>query len=429
MPTRDHALLSWLLAAAGAGALAAAASAETFLVSANLDGDTPGTISGGPSITANGKLVAFVSYARDLVPGGSSDELNVFIRDVKKSTTRLVSVAADGTAANAECSRPSVSATGRYVVFQSTATSFPGGATNGRSHIYRKDLKSGALTRVTRSVSGGDADGDSYAPSVSSNGRYVAFWSHATDLVPGDDGGHFDCFVTDLKTGTTTRVSTDAGGAPGNAGSSDPRISANGRWVAFHSSASNLVPGDENARADVFVVDLKSGEVDLVSRRPDGSQTDAGSVEATISANGRYVSFGSVDDGLVEDDTNERSDVFLLDRKSGTIVRASVGPDGQQGDEDALGHSISPDGKFVAFSTVATNFADDQNDTEDVFIYYAKWDEAYLVSTPGDDETGNGPTRGPSVSKGGIWIAVESEASNLIPGGGDGWPEVLVIVD
>ncbi|HMJ31064.1 MAG TPA: hypothetical protein VK512_20330, partial [Xanthobacteraceae bacterium] len=187
-------------------------------------------------------------------------------------------------------------------------------------------------------------------PSISADGRYVAFRSDASNLVPGDTNGTGDVFVRDLQTGAITRVSTNASGDQGNSASGDPSISADGRYVAFYSSASNLVPGDTNFLADVFVRDLQTGAITRVSTNASGVQGNGGehpsvsSWSPSISADGRYVAFDSYASNLVPGDTNGYADVFVRDLQTGAITRVSTNASGDQGNSFSSNPSISADG-------------------------------------------------------------------------------------
>ncbi|WP_439625355.1 Ig-like domain-containing protein, partial [Gemmata sp.] len=184
------------------------------------------------------------------------------------------------------------------------------GDTNGAFDIFVKDTQTGAVTRVSTTAAGAQGDGDSDQPSVSADGRYVAFASRASNLVPGDTNGAFDIFVKDTQTGAVTRVSTTAAGAQGDGDSDQPSVSADGRYVAFASDAPNLVPGDTNGTYDVFVKDTQTGAVTRVSTTA-GVQGDGASYTASVSADGRYVAFASDAPNLVPGDTNGGADVFF----------------------------------------------------------------------------------------------------------------------
>src|SRR5438132_192115 len=185
--------------------------------------------------------------------------------------------------------------------------------------------------RVSVDSLGAQAIGDSEGPSISADGRFVAFYSSAANLVGGDTNGVRDVFVRDRKTGKTTRVSVDSHGAQGNGDSDGPSISADGRFVAFLSTAGKLVGGDTNGARDVFVRDRKAGKTRRVSVGPHGAQGKGASFVPSISANGRFVAFSSVASNLVAGDTNTASDIFVRDRKRRKTTRRSGHSHGAHG--------------------------------------------------------------------------------------------------
>jgi Tol biopolymer transport system component len=191
---------------------------------------------------------------------------------------------------------------------------------------------------------------------VSADGRYVAFHSEATNLVAGDTNGSEDVFVRDRVTGTTERVSIATGGAEGNGHSSAESISADGRFVAFESQASNLVSGDTNGQADIFVRDRQTGTTERVSRATSGAQGNSLSGGPAISADGRFVAFLSFSTNLVPGDTNGHYDIFVRDRLNGTTERVSVATGGTQADGDSYSPAISADGRYVAFAIRGDDF-------------------------------------------------------------------------
>ncbi len=219
--------------------------------------DGSAAYSGSPAISANGRYVAFASGSSNLVPGDTNDRTDVFVRDLRSGTTRRVSVAGDGTQANHGSHAPAISADGRYVTFASVASNLVPGDTNHTGDVFVRDLRSGTTRRVSVAGNGAQGNHSSYGSAISADGRYVAFLSDASNLVPGDTNGASDVFVRDRRSGTTRRVSVAGNGTQGNLDSGDQAISADGRYVAFDSYASNLVPGDTNDNQDVFVRDLK----------------------------------------------------------------------------------------------------------------------------------------------------------------------------
>jgi hypothetical protein len=263
----------------------------------------------------------------------------------------------------------SISADGRYVAFYSFASNLVAGDTNGTPDIFVKDTQTGAITRVSVEGAGAQANSYSYNPSISADGRYVAFYSEANNLVSGDTNNATDIFVKDTQTGAITRVSVDGGGAQANNYSFNPSISADGRYVAFYSGASNLVAGDTNGTSDIFVKDTLTGAIQRVSTGALGTQANSGSYEPSISADGRYVAFRSDTSNLVAGDTNGTTDIFVKDTLTGGIARVSVDGAGAQANNSSYYGSLSGDGRTVAFLSYASNLVPgDTNNTGDVFL-------------------------------------------------------------
>ncbi|MHB9054157.1 MAG: TolB family protein, partial [Thermoleophilia bacterium] len=265
-----------------------------------------------PAISAGGRYVAFHSNATNLVAGDSNAAADVFVKDTQTGAISRVSTDSLGAQATGGASYiPAISAGGRYVTFFSDATNLVAGDSNAAADVFVKDTQTGATTRVSTDSSGAQATGGSSYPAISADGRYVAFHSNATDLVAGDSNGVWDVFVKDTQTGATTRVSTDSLGAQATGGSSDPAISADGRYVTFHSDATNLVAGDSNGVWDVFVKDTQTGAISRASTDSLGAQATGGSSDPAISADGRYVAFHSDATNLVTGDSNGVADVFV----------------------------------------------------------------------------------------------------------------------
>jgi hypothetical protein len=221
---------------------------------------------------------------------------------------------------------------------------------------------------VSIDSNGTQGNGSSHYPSISADGRYVTFHSYATDLVLADTNGFADVFVRDRQSGMTACASLEPAGVPGNGDSAYASVSADGRYVAFWSRASNLVAGDTNGFLDVFVRDRQTAMTERVTVDPSGFQTNGDTVFPSISADGRYVAFSSLATNLVTGDTNGRRDVFLRDRQSGATERLSVDSGAAEGDGDSNGPSIAGDGLLVAFVSWATNLvAGDTNSATDVF--------------------------------------------------------------
>ncbi len=284
-----------------------------------------------------------------------------------------------------------------------------------------RDRQTGAIEVVSVSSDGAHGNGRSYEPSISADGRYVAFESDATNLVPGDTNGSNDIFVHDRQTGVTERVSVSSDGAQGNQYSYYPFISADGRYVAFESRATNLVPGDTNISYDVFVHDRQTGVTERVSVSSGGTQGKNNSQHPAISADGRYVAFMSYASNLVPGDTNGTYDVFVRDQQTGVTERVSVSSDGTQGNSISYAPSISGDGRYVALSSYASNLVPgDTNGTSDIFVRHRQTGVTERVSVSSGGTQGNGDSRVPAISADGRYVAFESDASYLVPGDTNG---------
>jgi Tol biopolymer transport system component/PKD repeat protein len=278
-----------------------------------------------------------------LVIDDTNDGFDIFVHDQETAKTERVSVASDGSQAEEETS---------------------------------------AFVRVY-----------SEAPSISVDGQFVAFHSNATNLVADDSNGEYDIFVHDRQTGTTERMSLASDGAQADESSFSPALSADSHYVAFRSLASNLVTNDSNGTTDIFVHDRQTGTTERVSVASDGSQGDGHSYSPTLSADGRYLAFESDATNLVADDTNGTFDVFFHDRDTGTTERVSVASDSTQGNGSSRDSALSADGNHVAFRSNATNLvADDTNDALDVFVHERQFNNLPTADAGTDQIADEGDT-------------------------------------
>ena len=300
-------------------------------------------------------LIALLSMLTITLPGGALPAL------AASGTITRVSVDSSGAQANGGSRRTTISGDGRYVAFASEASNLISGDTNGTGDIFVHDRQTGQITRVSVDSSGAEANGGSDAPFISSDGRYVAFYSDASNLVAGDTNGMIDIFVHDRQTGATTRVSVDSSGAEANGNSADVyfaiAISGDGRFVVFQSEASNLVAGDTNGVEDIFVHDRQTGVTSRVSVNSSGGEANASSIAPSISNDGRFVTFSSGATNLVAGDTNGKTDVFVHDRQTGSTTRVSVNSSGEQADGGGNSPDISGDGRYVVFLSKSNNLA------------------------------------------------------------------------
>ncbi|WP_186763327.1 TolB family protein [Lentzea tibetensis] len=339
----------------------------------------PHPYSSSPSISADGRYVAFTSNATNLVPGDTNTAADVFVHDRQTGTTSRVSVATGGGQVRGGGFYASISADGRYVTFVSDAADLVPGDTNQRRDVFRHDRETGLTTRISVSTAGGQSNGSSdYSePVMSADGRFVAFRSWATNLVPGDTNQVSDVFLRDTQQGTTTRISVASDGTEANELSYEPSISADGRYVAYGSGASNLVPGDGNHAADIFRYDRLTGTTIRISPAaatfehdlPDGAKLSA------ISRDGRHVAYSSDALDIVPDDTNRSVDVFVHDVATGVTKRVSRTATGAQAANWSRYFSwssrvaMSADGQYFAYDSGATDLVDtDTNGVWDVFV-------------------------------------------------------------
>jgi Tol biopolymer transport system component len=344
----------------------------TVRASVDRDGGDPNDNSVKPSISADGRYVAFESSATDLVPGDTNQYYDIYVRDVVAGTTVRASVDALGGNPDWWCTDPVISPDGRYVSFQSSASDLVPGDDNGFRDTFARDLVSGTTARVSLDTDGGDANGDSTSGTFSANGRYLAFTSWATDLVDGEDANNiFDTFVRDLATGTTVRASFDFEGGDPNGGTSAVAISADGRYVALNSWASDLVPEDVNDRGDAFVRDLLTGTTTRVSVDTRGRDPNRHSFAFAMTADGRLVGWSSLATDVVDRDENGEADVFIRDLEAGTSTRVSLDAEGLDANGPSWGSSMTPDGRHVAFVSEASDLvhgSDEPNKRNDVFL-------------------------------------------------------------
>jgi Tol biopolymer transport system component len=380
-----------------------------------------------PSISADGRYVTFESAATNLVAGDTNGVNDIFVRDRQTGTTTRVSKDSAGVQGDDISSFPSISADGRYVTFESAASNLVAGDTNGVNDIFVRDRQTGTTTLVSKSSAGVLGDASSIHPSISADGRYVGFYSYATNLVSGDTNIKSDIFVRDRQTGTTTRVSRNSAGVEGNGDSLYPAISADGRYVAFYSGSTNLVADDTNAISDIFVRDRQTGTTSRVSKDSAGLEGDDGSYNPSVSADGRYVTFVSGATNLVAGDTNGIVDIFVRDRQTGTTTRASKSSAGLEGDASSYVPSLSTDGRYVAFDSHATNLvAGDINAARDIFMRDRQTGTTTLVSKDSAGVVGNGASMEPSISADGRYVAFYSDATNLVAGDTNGMFDVFV---
>ncbi len=394
------------------GGTALAASGNITRVSVDSSGIQANDGSRRTTVSGDGRYVAFASAASNLVSGDTNGTGDIFVHDRQTGTTTRISVDSSGVEANGDSDAPFISSDGRYVAFYSYASNLVAGDNNGMIDIFVHDRQTGATTRVSVDSSGVEANGNSgdvyFALAISGDGRIVVFQSEASNLVAGDTNGVEDIFVHDRQTGMTSRVSVDSSGAQANARSIAPAISGNGRFVTFSSGATNLVTGDVNGKTDVFVHDLQTGQTTLASVSSTGVQADGGGKSPAISGDGRYVVFLSKSNNLAPGTEDYQELVYVHDRQTGQTTLASVYSDGNIMVTGILDQpTISSNGRYVAFSFY------DKGDNNGILNI---WVRDLQTNTSIEIAYGNESSFGSSLSADGRVLAFWSGASNLVSG-------------
>ena len=424
-----------------------AAVGDTTLVSVDSSGVQANAFSsyGPPSVSADGRYVAFVSDSSNLVPNDTNNFRDVFVRDLREGTTQRVSVSSSGTQANEAIYGygVSISADGRHVAFLSLASNLVEDDTNGFVDVFVRDLQEDTTQRVSVGTSGTQANQSSFGHlSVSADGRYVAFSSWASNLLPnGWDSTGGDVFVRDRNTDSdeffdeaeavsTERVSwAQFQSWSGNGQSFAPSISADGRHVAFFSTSSNLVGGDANNATDVFVRDRQTWAIQRL--RVDCAysvcNTTIGGHNTSISADGRHVAFHLPDSNLMEVDTNGFNDVFVSDLQTGVTEKVSVSSSGAQANGASSNPKITPNGCYVAFQSLASNLVEeDSNGFSDVFVHHRISKTTQRVSVGGSGIQANRGSNSPGISADGRFVAFSSAATNLVEGDTNDFSDVFL---
>lgn len=396
-------------------------------------------------------------FTTQAVATGTTD--NSVPGDIKLVSANAVGVMADGGTNSGDNSAPVISADGRFVVFNSWGANLIAPDTNNNSDTFYKDTQTGRIEFAVSDALGvrppQQTNGVQYGSyfSMSADGLYVAFETSANNLVDltfladpnsatgstinsttitsGDNNGDTDVYVKDLVTGALKLVSATAAGlAPSGAGASgyvshSPAVSADGHYVAFTSSANNLVAGDTNTAADIFIKDLQSGSVRRVSTNAGGSQSNGGSDHAVFSADGRYVFFESNAKNLGGESTDFRWNIYRKDLQGGAIVCASTDANGAfaAGNTWSFAAStnaaVSAEGRFVVFESSAANLVSgDTNQRPDIFYKDLQTGaiQRVSVSTTGGQMTGSNVTSAASISADGRYVVFNSTSSELVAG-------------
>src|SRR5688572_25708502 len=374
--------------------------------------------SGISAISADGRFVAFGSSATNLIAGGNLP-FGIFVHDRQTGTTEIVSVSSRGRQGEGLSSSPDISDDGRFVAFDSDAANLVRGDRNDITDVFRHDRLTSETILVSVSSSGEQGDSSNHAPAISADGNFIVFHANS-QLAPEDTNSQTDVYIRDVQAGITTPVSVGFDGTPGNNTSFLQDVSSDGRFVAFVSDSTNLIPNDvDDFEANVYVRDLVAGTTELASVGSDGTRAEVGFFDIpSISADGRFVAFSTFT-SLVPEDTRPFSlDIYLRDRQTGTTELISVSSDELPGDGRSESPSVSADGQFVAFQSDSTNFAPEQPGffpDEDIFVRDRQAGTTVRVSESSAGDEGNARSLGVDISADGMVTAFSSDASNLVP--------------
>ena len=405
--------------------------------------------SGNPKISRDGRFIAFTSTASNL-PGGNGVNYEIYLRDRDAdgngifdepggASTVLISKRLDGTGSESGLNN-NISGDGRSVVFYSSDSNMVPDDTNGQWDIFV--WENGVIQRVSLATDGTQSNSTSLEPIISENGRYVAFSSYATNLVPGISDSVRRIYLRDRDTDnnaifdepgkvSTVLISRNEQGDPANNSCYDPTLSADGRYVVFDSRADNLVPGDTNGQRDIFLYDRVTDHIERISLTWDGQEANGDSTAAysqAISDDGRFVVFRTSATNLLADgfDNNGVEDIYVRDRASGQIRLISYNYARSEPAHNGTGSwdpFISANGRWIAFYSDTDDLVlPDQpacpNNTNcsDIFVFDQETNDMLLVTTNMEFAQGNGYSYSPSLSGDGSFITFSSGANNLVPG-------------
>ncbi len=364
----------------------------------------------GGSLSHDGRLVTFSAEAANL-PGGDGSTSQIYVRDIARGDTRLVSKTQGGEPANGDVYSSAISANGRFVVFYGPGNGLPG-ANGTDDQVWIRDRKNGKTRLVSKANDGDPGDGSSGYPSVSATGRRVVFSSSSSNL-PGGDGVHQFTYVRDLSRGRTILVSKTSGGTAAYGDVFGQSISANGLRVIFESDDTGLPPAD--GIEHIYRRDLETGNTRLVDRTSKGTPANGSSAYPSISGDGASVGFDSVAANLPGGDGSDRQ-AYLRYVDAGRTTLVSRNSQGVPQDKDAFYPHPSDDGRYVAFEATGSNLPGGDGTTDHIYVRDLREDTTRLLSRAGNGDPADAATEYPTISLDGRFAAFDTEAGNL---GGD----------
>jgi Tol biopolymer transport system component len=369
------------------------------------------------SISGNGRWVAFRSAADNLVAGDTNGVTDVFVRDRWTGTVERVSVSTSGAQGDAESLEPSISFDGRYVAFASEANNLVSDVAPASSKdIFLRDRQLGTTVLLTRTAANGPSNGDCHRPRVSDDGRYVSFEGSATNLLVGATSSGYQVFRRDVTGGVTTLVSVSTSGGPAGGFSWNGAISADGRYVAFVSSGNNVVANDTNLYTDCFWRDMLTGQTRRVSVSSSGVQGNGSTyTNCAMSRDGRWVALCSNAGNLAPGEFAAGYDIFLHDTQTASTYRISLTSSNFAADGNSYDPAVSDDGRYVAFQSFSTNLDPlDTDQQSDIFVRDRQLGTTRLVSR-NDSAGANSDSFSPQISSDGALVAFHSASSDLVP--------------
>ena len=406
--------LTFALVLAGSGL-----HAQTISLASQVQGEIVAEPSfiGLEPISDDGRFVLFTSN-QALLPIDTNGTDDGYLRDRWLDVTTLVTVGSGGLLADEQSRTPSLSGDGNVVAFQSLATNLVTADTNGTYDLFVHERSTGLTERINVGPSGVESNGAVGSDtSLSRDGSLVVFFSYASNMVVADNNGAADVFLRNRGLQLTELISAGPGGIPGNGDSFNPRISGDGRFVVFSSFADDLGPVDTNGNADVYLLDRSTGSMDLVSVSSSGAQGDGLSTDASVSADGRYVAFLTFATNLAPNDTNGASDVLVRDRLAGVTLRCSQSTAGVQSSSWSTAPVISADGRFVLFKSIASNLVvGDFNGLMDMFQRDIVSGTTTRVSLNWQGQSLNRHINLYGASRDARFVVMTTDATNAAPG-------------
>ncbi len=407
--------LGLCVALAGGGSAVAAEAPQNIRISTGHDGSEADGPSNAPAVSDDGRWFAYSSNATNIVPGDTNGKLDLFLYDRVSGTNELVTRGLDGAPANERVGGERISNDGRFVTFYSEASNLVPDDTDGLDNVFVWDRDTKEITRLPGA--------DALWPDISADGRYVTYSTTAA-LAPEDHDELVDIYVYDRAQQQAVLVTKTLSGGP--AGGFDSTISDDGRYVAFMSDSRELTSEPVGASRNVFLRDLRAGTTTLVSTPPNGASNGISHTPA-ISGDGRFVAFGSASSTLVPGDANNDTDIFLWERDTREITLVSATPDGRAADGFSADGRVSADGSYVTFWSTA---ADLSGQTAEgwthayLFDRRTKRNRAIGVPTAGTEGGGEGA----EVSADGRVVGFLSSSGDLVPGDRNGHRDTFVTV-